>query len=410
MIAKLGNTLLRIDVLLATIIVIWLNNGFLAIVFNWLPTIANYAIITIWLIFIKLRTRDLALLIYSFGLASITLMFLIISYSLNPSSNIFNFIINILYGFVISLLFFNYYRDKNAMIVLLFFVFFDYLIISLITLYHINQNDLIIRVLSSTVDNQVIILGRRIHGVANYSTVLVFSFLSTLMLILYRNSLRLTYRFVFFAAYFLMLFIIWKSQLTIIIIAAVLINLLVSVNFFLLKEKFKYLPYIISFTILTIIFLSLQNIMRVIVNSGILSDLMIIRANDIILILNGFAHQSSSTVRINQYLSTLQYFIENPIIGSFGLDNVVLGGHTSWIDIFAAVGMFALPYLISLFLLISYQSKFENKKGIKFSLYIFVFIIAIGLINPVLFPNVLLIILLIIPFSLRLLSMRGVMK
>jgi hypothetical protein len=117
----------------------------------------------------------------------------------------------------------------------------------------------------------------------------------------------------------------------------------------------------------------------------------------------GYSISSLTFNRIDLYLSSLTTFFKYPFFGlnaSFGDANSTIGNHSGWFDMMAYFGLFVVfPMFSSIWLSLKKTLRLHKRKNSFMHLLItYVFFIAYGFINPILYVyNIGLVVFLIVP-------------
>lgn len=299
--------------------------------------------------------------------------------------------------FILYSLFLYYQKGYDSFKrITLFLLFADGMIIMINTLKEMLINPYISRQLATA------------DGVANFdgnSNMLVsFQFIyAGICLIVYmitstnqhdKTTRRFLYGFIIVFVY-----VLFKASY----FFSILITIICLITYWLPKKKYLKYYFIISvFLLLPFFRVGLSAVLNNIASLNIINEVLYGKIRDLSNLLSGgIEGASQSQLRLELYLKSLQTFSQNLFFGvhSTWENSYSLGKHSGWIDGFAEFGIIRfVPFI--LFLRSSYKYLSQNleatfKKSISISYTAFTII---GIINPHIFPQMWLVLYIVIPF------------
>lgn len=383
--------------IMASMVILWLNAGMYSYVQRYIPGLVMYGVFGLWFL-LAMRNKWYQTEVTGWFLKMLpTFCLLIFMYSINSSSLTKSYMMFTIYAFMIAAVAMYYQHDSQGRNFILKVWAVDVILVVINTFIQIRRNPFVIRNMSANAAVFERLFGGRLYGVAAFSNILCYSML---MLFLYSRIVNrnMKSRAIDWFGFFTLLWLIFKSQIALLIMFSFFgIGLITLARFF--KDLRKLAIFgIVALLFIFVLYGYLPSILNYISKIEAMPELLRVKATDASMNISGSNGQlKDASVRMEQYASDIECFLNSPMVGTLG-DNRNIGGHSTWIDI---LGMFGL---LSSVMMIWHISLMNN--AVKASLpeeKIMVAIIAIvftllGIIDPITFQNAYMLFILVIPY------------
>lgn len=158
---KLHNLLMTGHIILAVILVLWLNQGIFEFIQDFIPGIMRWGIFIIWISMSFLLDINYHKRFIKFQWPLLIFFVLIIFISVYANNLLIDFLKTFLYLIMITSIFLFYFEHKNSKIrkLLIMLILLDLFIVGINTYINLQINPLLARYLSQGMDVQKAILG-----------------------------------------------------------------------------------------------------------------------------------------------------------------------------------------------------------------------------------------------------------
>ena len=379
-----GNLLKFLQMVLALIVIVWMNNGLFAYAVPYIPNFIRYGLYFVWLglavvannIFVK------TLIIQAWPLLLFYFYVIFISFFANTS--LVFYIKSISYLLMVYTIFLYYFNDKDRRFqkYLCNFLILDCIAVGVNTYLQLQKNPLLTRYLSTGENTEFF------PGVGSYSYFypLVSIILLLTFLFLNQPKRKLSLLLAIVAAITLLI----QSTFTIAIICVFIFILLM----FIMRYSNKYVFVFIAISVI-ILFLMFQGIfaslfMRLADIQGIPYEVSV-RFLEITDIFSGYSISGTDlNSRQGLYLQSVDAFANNILIGTVANNSNLYsaGGHSAWFDLLATFGLFSIPFFMFLYKSYKYCKNKIPAYFLPFVNVYWLYYICLGFINTILFSSI----------------------
>lgn len=383
--------------LMASMVILWLNAGMYSFVQRYIPGIIMYGVFLLWFIYAVQHKHYRIEFTGCFIKMIPTICLLGLMYAINISSLTRSYLMFYVYVFMIAAIAIYYQHDSRGRSLLLKVWAFDVVAVVINTYIQVKRNPFVIRNMSANASVFESLFGGRLYGVASFSNVLCYS---VVMLFLYSRIVnkKVKSRTIDWIGVCALLLLIFKSQIAILIAFSLTGILLISLASFFEDLNKLILFVVISLVAFAILYKYLPDILKYISTIESLPELLRVKASDASLIISGASNNlKDATVRMQQYENDIACFLRNPLVGTLG-DNTNIGGHSTWIDFLGMYGLLSIVVMIwHIGLMKNVVKASAPEERIMVAVIAIVFT-TIGIIDPIIFQNVYMVFLMVIPY------------
>lgn len=383
--------------LMAAMVILWLNAGMYSFVQRYIPGIVMYGVFLLWFV-CAFQDKQYRIEFTSWFIKMIpTIGLLGLMYAINRSSLTKSYLMFFVYVFMIAAIAIYYQHDSRGRSMILKVWTLDVVAVVINTYIQIRRNPFVIRNMSANASVFESLFGGRLYGVAAFSNVLCYS---VVMLFLYSRIVnkKVKSKTIDVIGVCVLLLLIFKSQIALLIAFSLVGILLITLASFFEDLNKLILFGVISVIVFAILYKYLPDILKYISTIETLPELLRVKASDASLIISGTSNNlEDATVRMQQYESDIACFLGNPLVGTLG-DNTNIGGHSTWIDFLGMYGLLSIVVIIwHIGLMKNVVKASAPEERIMVAVVVIVFTV-IGIVDPILFQNVYMVFLLVIPY------------
>lgn len=397
---KLRIKIPSIEVFFAALIILWLNAGFFTFIQIRIPSVIMYGIVACWyLLIIKERSIAVNKIIKIYLQIVPALLCVGIPFILKGGSLTKTYLMSFIYVFIIisiRIYYFDCSENKESANYLFNIWRADVILVLINTFYQIAKDPYVIRNMSANA-SAMQSLGRvKLYGVASFSNVLCYLILALFLFSRIINKKTKT-DMATIIAFFPLTLIIFLSQITLIIMFFIFGLILLGVSEICRGTAKTILFSVPLFILGGIAWNNMTDLLKLVIGIDILPTMIRAKLYDVISILNG-SHNNlmDANVRIKQYQVSIESFLNNPIIGSFG-DSSVIGGHSTFMDFLGLFGFLAVILFIWHIKMMRLSTNTVNTEERKSVFMISIVFTLLGILDPIIFQNVYMIFVFIIP-------------
>lgn len=385
------------DVVLAAIIILWLNAGMFTYVQARIPSIVMYGIVAIWfLIAIRYDELELGRIIKTITQMLPSLILLLIAYTLTRGALTNSYLMFCLYVFII-LSIREFYLDNGYGWNFIYKVWqVDVIAVVINTFYQITRNPLVIRNMS--VGSSIQSSG--LYGCASFSNILCYMLLAIYLFSRILNK-KVQTGIGTFVAFIALVVLVFQSQIAL-LIGFLLIGIIAIVICNAVKSTTQaFLIGVPVIALFAIIWYYLPDLLTALSQMQWVPELIQVKLMDVVSILSGSTTDlTDAGLRLEHYQEGINSFINNPLFGSYG-DGTNIGGHSTWFDFFGLYGLFAFVFVVWHIKLMKTTVDSVLEEESKYIFVLRILFSAFGFLDPILFHNVYLYLLLIVPIMSR---------
>ena len=402
---KYKRTLLsNIHIALAIFVMLWLNSGVFSYISAYIPSVVKILSFGIWLLLALYSNKKYAMTVMKIEIPILFLYIIIQTstlFSLNNKLSIM-YLKNIEYIMIITAMsvFYLKYGNRLDLQLICGILVLDLSYIGINTFLKLNQDPMVSRILSTgNLEYQEQLVG--ISDLRTIGSYTYFYLLVMLVLIVWKYWLDKNNRIILSVILMSCIVLIVKSQFTIALMLMSIFLIKILLETFVRNTKIRFVIIIISVIFILLFVDIIAFLLNKIVEADILgSSIVNERIKDMTKLLKGtkISNDSDITLRLEVYKQSIEAFKKNIIIGSFGEDTV--GGHSTFLDFLGLYGMFAILLYVFFYEMYKFIKNNVNDKSILKNVW--QYYVILGLINTIIFANIILTIFVLIPIILKL--------
>jgi hypothetical protein len=386
-----NNIVTRIHMVLALIVIAWMNNGFFTYAMPYVPNFIRYGLYFAWLglalvgnkrFFEKFIKQTWPLLLF------FCYMLLI---SLFVETDLVVYIKSISYLIMVYSIFLYYFNSRHIKFQKLLSVFFilDCIAVGINTYIQLQINPLLVRYLATGMDTRERLLGTEAFpGIGSYGYFYALVAIIILLAFLFLNQ-RKRKSLLLLAIVVTIALLIQATYTIAILFTFIFISLLIILRY---GNKYTVISIvvlgIISLLIFQGVFASMFSQLADI--QGIPYEVSV-RFDELA---GFFSGNDVSGTDLNSrqglYLQSVDAFANNLLTGTVVNDSSVYraGGHSAWLDLLATFGLFSIPFFIFIYNAYKYC---KNRVPIMFKSFVkvyWLYFVCLGFINTLLFAPI----------------------
>lgn len=390
---KSKNSLLaNIHMLLALVVIAWMNNGLCTYAMPYVPAIVRYILYFLWFgMAIGINQHFLKKF---FNQAKFLIFFntYMLFISLFVNMDLMVQIKSISYLIMVYSIFIYYYNNNRYVKFqkyLCYFLIFDWTFVGINTYFQLQKNPLLARFLSTDIETREKLLGQSTFlGVGSYPYFYALVGVILLLAFLFLNQRKR--KILLLLTIIFALLILLKSSFTIAIILAIIFIILIIM-----------LKYMNKYIVLNIV---LMGVILLFIFRGVFAYIFIFFADaqgiptEVSIRLTELANFLSNldisgtdlSARFRLYLESIEAFVDNILFGIVLKTDghKLLGNHSAWLDLLGTFGLFSILFFMFLYEAYKHCKKSIPKHFLPFVNIYWLYFICLGFINTLLFAPI----------------------
>jgi hypothetical protein len=383
--------LIRIHMVIALIVIAWMNSGFFTYVLPYFPNFIRYGLYFAWLGLALVGNRRFAKTFIIQTWPLLLFYFYMIFISLFVETDLVIYIKGISYLIIVYSIFLYYFNGRYIRFQKFLSVFFilDCIAVGINTYIQLQINPLLVRYMATGMDVRESLLGTEaFSGVGSYGYFYALVAIILLLAFLFLNQ-RKRRTLVLLGIMAAIALLIQAAYTIAILFTFIFISLLIIIRY---GNKYTVISIavlgIISLLIFQGVFASMFSQLADI--QGIPYEVSV-RFDELA---GFFSGNDVSGTDLNSrqglYLQSVDAFANNLLTGTVVNDSSVYraGGHSAWLDLLATFGLFTIPFFMFLYKAYKYC---KNRIPIMFRPFVkvyWLYFVCLGFINTILFAPI----------------------
>lgn len=390
------------QLVLAIIILFWLNSGIFSYVLPFVPNFLKAIIVLLWFLLALSVKGFLQKFVLKSRMLVLFIAICLIATTIYSNEILQMWLQNLLYLLIIYAIWLFYSKDdqnKRKRIILVA-LSIDMVWVGINTAIQLQLNPLLARHLSTSLTTKQQIFGNiEYYAVGGYG--FVYGLIILMLLLLFRVISSKKRKVLDLVMFFAAVGIILESQFTIaILFAGAFAAILLSRVF--IKTR-NYLFFVVTLVCLIALWLFSQNIIKIVSESSFIHQEVSIRINEM---LNAMAYNSADEgdlgSRLGFYAISMNSFFSNVLYGTFGSGGI--GGHSTMFDLLGLFGLLSLLFISFIYATTKemWLSLSGNRRVVMKVLLVYYFCFAI--LNNAIFGTIFICLFIFAPFTLSLME------